>query len=211
MQKQLDDVAKKTYYCYECKSTVRFFNSTIWEMVNLRCPKCNSTFIEEQTTALPWIDKEEAETVERSEVPWNGKEEAETITRNDGKMDETLALLAAQPVGPGEEAGFAWVPPERNMQAFLSAEDKFKLWEVNNKFLALEDADRVEKEFPELPPPSLPAYGTVKPRAMKQRSLSCGTNVVSADDDDDDDDDDAWEQVDNGRHPNRVSRLEKRR
>ena len=211
MQKQLDDVAKKTYYCYECKSTVRFFNSTIWEMVNLRCPKCNSTFIEEQTTALPWIDKEEAETVERSEVPWNGKEEAETITRNDGKMDETLALLAAQPVGPGEEAGFAWVPPERNMQAFLSAEDKFKLWEVNNKFLALEDADRVEKEFPELPPPSLPAYGTVKPRAMKQRSLSCGTNVVSADDDDDDDDDDAWEQVDNGRHPNRGSRLEKRR
>ena len=192
MQKQLYDVVKSRYYCYECKSMVKFVDPTIWEIVNLRCPKCNSTFIEESSTAHLWFDKEEAETVER----------------NEGYVDQTLALLTAQPVASGEGGGFAWVPPERNMQAFLSEEDKFKMWEVNNKYTPLEDAERLDNEFPDLPPPSLPAYGAVKPKARKPRSLSCGTTRESTDEDDDDD---AWEKVGNERHPNRVSRLEKRR
>jgi len=197
MQKQLYDVLKSKYYCYECKSKVQYMDATIWEIVNLRCPNCNSTFMEEITTAHPWFDKDEAETIER----------------NEGYVDQTLALLTAQPVASGEGNGFAWVPPERNMQAFLSKEDKFKMWEVTNKYNPLEDADGVNDEFPDLPPPSLPAYGTVNPKTRKPRSFSCGTTRDSTDEDDDEDDNDtaAWEKVGNERHPNRVSRLDKRR
>ena len=197
MQKQLYDVVKTRYYCYDCKSTVKFVNPTIWEIVNLRCPKCNSTFIEESKTAHPWFDKDEAETIER----------------NEGYVDQTLALLTAQPVASEEGGGFAWVPPERNMQSFLSRADKFKLWEVQNKFNPLKEANGDNDEFPDLPPPSLPAYGIAnrahEPR--KQRSLSCGTTRVSTDDEDEAEDDADWQKVGNERHPNRVSRLEKRR
>ena len=195
MQKQLCEVVKSRYYCYECKSIVKFVDPTIWEIVNLRCPKCNSTFIEESSTAHVWIDKEEAETVER----------------NEGYVDQTLALLTAQPIASGAGAGFAWVPPERNMQAFLSPEDKFKMWEVNNKYGPLQDTGRPDNGFPDLPPPSLPAFRTtVGPKERKPRSLSCGTTRESTDEDDDDDNA-PWEKVGNERHPNRVSRLEKRR
>ena len=197
MQKQLYDVVKTRYYCYDCKSTVKFVDPTIWEIVNLRCPKCNSTFIEESKTAHPWFDKDEADTIER----------------NEGYVDQTLALLTAQPVASEEGGGFAWVPPERNMQSFLSRADKFKLWEVQNKFNPLKEANGDNDEFPDLPPPSLPAYGIAnrahEPR--KQRSLSCGTTRVSTDDEDEAEDDADWQKVGNERHPNRVSRLEKRR
>ena len=211
IQKLLDNYLKCKYYCYECKSKIEYVNPSF-----LRCPKCNSSFIEEIASANTWIDKDEEET------------ETATVAERKAEREPSLAALtarAAQPVVAGDPAGYAWVPPEGSVQAFLSKEDKFRLWAVNNKFIHLEDDEHacIDDEFPDLPPPSLPGYGTMNAqRGSKPRSLSCGTNRDSWDDTTDDDEDDdedggAWEKVATGgggakdKHPNRVSRLEKRR
>ena len=206
IQKLLDNYLRCKYYCYECKSKIDYVNPSY-----LHCPKCNSSFIEEIASANTWIDKVE--------------EEAETAAERKAEREPSLAVLTAQPVVAGDPAGDAWVPPEGSAQAFLSNEDKFRLWAVNNEFVHLEDEERaVGDEFPDLPPPSLPGYGTMNAqRGSKQRSLSCGTTRDSWGDTTDDEDGDgtAWEKVATGgggggggakdKHPNRVSRLEKRR
>jgi hypothetical protein len=201
----LELFVSKSYFCHMCKQDLPQVNP------NLTCPLCLGDFVEESQSVEraptpPPMPTPMPTPSLMEDIQWD--EKADTVGNSIDlfywESEDRPTSSPKRRVMQDHEnlPGFAWVPPKNLFQSFLKKDDKLKNWKVDNPYLYLEDEDCVDDYFPDLGRP-LPESQTVKPR--KQRLYSEATTVGSYEDSD-------GRNGDNSEmHPNRVSRLEKRR